>query len=59
MICGDCVYWKCDDVLHLVGHCTVDSARRFHAERCDTCTDGKHKFLVCTDYWKEHNDGKD
>ena len=37
-ICGYCVNWKCDNQLHLKGHCTVNRMDRFHGEKADTCT---------------------
>ena len=58
-ICGDCVNWRCDDALHLVGHCTVNRMQRFHGERCVTCTKYAPRFIFDTDYQKEEGDKDD
>ena len=36
--CGNCKNWRCDDVLHLKGHCVINRMDRFHGEVCKTCT---------------------
>lgn len=38
MICGNCTNWRCDEPLHLTGHCIIDRMKRFHGTMCDTCT---------------------
>ena len=36
-ICGSCANWRCDDPLHLKGHCILDRRERPHGAMCDTC----------------------
>ena len=38
-ICGYCINWRCDEPLHLTGHCIVDRRNTYHETRCDTCTE--------------------
>ena len=37
-ICGQCTNWRCDNFLHMIGHCTIDRMKRPHGTKCDTCT---------------------
>lgn len=38
-VCGTCINWRCDDPLHLSGHCINDMRNTYyHETRCDTCT---------------------
>lgn len=37
-ICGYCTNWRCDDQLHLIGHCIINRMTRAHGTMCDTCT---------------------
>jgi len=37
-ICGHCTNWKCDEPLHLTGHCIIDRIKRFYGSMSDTCT---------------------
>ena len=37
-ICGHCTNWRCDDLLHLIGHCTINRMKIFYGTMCDTCT---------------------
>lgn len=37
-ICGHCTNWRCDEHLHLTGHCIIDRRKRSHGAMCDTCT---------------------
>lgn len=38
-ICGWCANWRCDDPLHLTGHCVINRMDVFHETRCKTCKD--------------------
>lgn len=37
-ICGDCVNWRCDYPINLMGHCPIVRKKVPHGRRCDTCT---------------------
>ena len=37
-ICGHCTNWRCDDPLHLKGHCIINRMDRFHETMYDNCT---------------------
>lgn len=50
-ICGNCANWRCDDNLHLTGHCILSRLDKFHG--ADACSKYEYKFKVCTDYYKE------
>ena len=36
-ICGWCTNWRCDDPIHLTGHCIINRLNVFHGTRCKTC----------------------
>ena len=42
-ICGYCTNWRCDEPLHLKGHCIINRMDRFHGTMCDTCTKFQNK----------------
>lgn len=50
-ICGYCTNWRCDEPLHLKGHCIINRMDRFHGTVCDTCT--KYKSIQVKNELKE------
>lgn len=51
MICGYCVNWRCDDPLHLTGHCALYRTEQFHGDLADACT--KYKTIFALDNLKQ------
>lgn len=37
-ICGKCINWRCDEPLHLIGHCIIYRGIVPHGRMCYTCT---------------------
>ena len=55
-ICGYCTSWKCDNLLHLSGHCIIDQMKRFHGSMCDTCTNYQSKWEYTRPLTKEEQE---
>lgn len=58
-ICSNCANWRCDDLLHLVGHCTVNRLDKFYGEEADSCTKYKYKFCVCTNFYTSEGESNE
>lgn len=44
MTCGDCIHWRCDDLLLLKGHCVINRLDKFHGAECATCVKYESKW---------------
>jgi hypothetical protein len=56
-MCGHCANWRCDDLLHLTGHCIIDRIERFHGAMCDTCTKYQSKWEYRRPLTEEEQEG--
>ena len=52
-ICGHCTNWRCDEPLHLKGHCIINRLDRFHRTMCGTCTKYQNKWEYIRPLTKE------
>ena len=52
-ICGNCANWRCDDLLHMTGHCSLFRLDKFHGADANNCLNYEYKFKVCTNYYDE------
>jgi hypothetical protein len=48
-ICGECDNWRCDEPLHLTGHCIIVREIIPHGRMCDTCTKFKRRKIIMPD----------
>lgn len=46
-ICGSCANWRCDEPLHLKGHCIIDRGERPHGAICNTCIKYVRRHETC------------
>lgn len=57
-ICGNCENWRCDDILHNMGHCRLSRIDKFNGADADNCSNYKRRlpvytFPTCTSYCDE------
>lgn len=43
-ICGHCLNWRCDDYLHLKGHCVICRLDIFHGTFTGDCKNYQDKY---------------
>jgi hypothetical protein len=56
-ICGNCVNWRIDSPLHLMGHCIINRMDIPHGRICDTCTKFESKWEYTRPLTKEELKG--
>lgn len=56
-ICGNCTNWRCDEPLHLKGHCIINRLDGFHGTWCDTCTKYQSMWEYTRPLTKEEREG--
>ena len=45
-ICGHCENWRCDDPLHLIGHCMLNRMDIPHGTMAYTCMEYKPRYTI-------------
>lgn len=56
-ICGHCTNWRCDEPLHLIGHCTINRLTCGYGRMCDTCTKYQSMWEYTRPLTKEEQKG--